>query len=655
MGNARVDDSQLDTSDAGIIPNALCDIFKIIASKRASALPGQSWNVIASFMEVYNEQVYDLLEATDKVLSVREDTERGVVEVAGRTKRTVNSAEEVLELLHLGNTNRKTEATMANQVSSRSHAILQLAVESNHRNSSGQEVSTSSMLSLIDLAGSERASATNNRGSRLQEGANINKSLLALANCINALAGNSNTGKQLNVKYRDSKLTHLLKSSLQGKCKLVMIANINPSHITFEDSHNSLKYANRAKNIKVNPLVMSEVNKDSSWIERETKLMAENAELRARIAELEAVISTLQSVNAVVHDDFDLNEQDDVIDCSMDCSLINCSAGNTSLPVICDIPPIKSSKTPQIQGSGSKRTPFSERQRQLCNESREELVDYVESNCSLTKDENERSSKSRSNVVEEISKKRGVDSKTSSLECNKRVKLEPMSTSLKDRIAELSKITLEQQQMVNELLHDENLIDHVNNKDPNTSNFKTGTISLDSSGLEGTVHNIQPSIEECQNIKEVVSLVDIVVEEREPEAKRQSPVQMIFCDEDPDKQDQREQAPRKRRRNSLIPKKTTETEKKQIALTERKSDNANISSDNSTGAGALLSKVMKNIPMTRAAKRRMSIAGNQMTENQPVDQPTNDKNERRKSLRPLRSSNRRNSTVSAVNRGMRNL
>ena len=99
-----------------------------------------------------------------------------------------------------------------------------------------------SKLSLIDLAGSERASATNNRGVRLHEGANINKSLLALANCINTLASNSAGGKKLNVKYRDSRLTHLLKSSLEGgNCNLVMIANINPSHVTFEDSHNTLK------------------------------------------------------------------------------------------------------------------------------------------------------------------------------------------------------------------------------------------------------------------------------------------------------------------------------------------------------------------------------------------------------------------------------
>jgi kinesin family protein 18/19 len=148
-------------------------------------------------------------------------------------------------------------------------------------------------LSLIDLAGSERASATNNRGARLQEGANINKSLLALANCINALAGNNN-GKKVNVKYRDSKLTHLLKSSLEGNCNLVMIANVNPSDSTYEDSHNTLKYSNRAKNIKVNPLVKNSV-KESNWLEREISLRDEIKMLRNKVNELELVIVEMKN------------------------------------------------------------------------------------------------------------------------------------------------------------------------------------------------------------------------------------------------------------------------------------------------------------------------------------------------------------------------
>jgi kinesin family protein 18/19 len=107
-------------------------------------------------------------------------------------------------------------------------------------------------LSLIDLAGSERASKTNNRGIRMIEGANINRSLLALGNCINALHDNATRNKDNYIPYRDSKLTRLLKDSLGGNCRTVMIANVGGGSSSFEETHNTLKYANRAKNIKTN-------------------------------------------------------------------------------------------------------------------------------------------------------------------------------------------------------------------------------------------------------------------------------------------------------------------------------------------------------------------------------------------------------------------
>jgi len=103
---------------------------------------------------------------------------------------------------------------------------------------------------LIDLAGSERASKTNNRGIWMIEGANINRSLLSLGNCINALVDGMKHNKKNHVPYRDSKLTWLLKDSLGGNCRTVMIANISPSNDSYEDTHNTLKYANWAKNIK---------------------------------------------------------------------------------------------------------------------------------------------------------------------------------------------------------------------------------------------------------------------------------------------------------------------------------------------------------------------------------------------------------------------
>ena len=300
FGSSRADKAA-SHAEAGIIPNAIKDVFTSLNFKSKNLSSGEKWEVNLSYIEVYNEQIYDLLVPvpSGKVLSLREDQEKGLIVIAGVIESSVDSLDEVLKLLELGNRNRKTEATLANQVSSRSHAILQLKICHTYRSHDGKDNVVESKLSLIDLAGSERASATSNRGARLMEGANINKSLLALANCINALAENSGTGKKNNVKYRDSKLTLLLKDSLEGKSNLVIIANINPSHVTLEDSHNTLKYANRAKNIKVNPLI-KEITKESTWAERESRLKAENVLLKQRILYLEHVIEGLQTSSMAI-------------------------------------------------------------------------------------------------------------------------------------------------------------------------------------------------------------------------------------------------------------------------------------------------------------------------------------------------------------------
>ncbi len=144
---------------------------------------------------------------------------------------------------------RTKERTDANETSSRSHAVLQITVEHKDKAHGIHAEINIAKLSLIDLAGSERASNTNNRGLRLIEGANINKSLLALGNCINALCDMNKNGeiKQTHIPYRDSKLTRLLKDSLGGNCRTVMITNISPAFTAYEDTLNTLKYADRAK------------------------------------------------------------------------------------------------------------------------------------------------------------------------------------------------------------------------------------------------------------------------------------------------------------------------------------------------------------------------------------------------------------------------
>ena len=180
--------------------------------------------------------------------------------VAGATEKLVTSASEMMQMMHegnlchahlnhtrnrpdppplhsrrihapaivrlLGHRYRTTEATSCNEVSSRSHAVLQVSVHSKPR--FGEGAAKLGKLSMIDLAGSERATKTDNKGQRLTEGANINRSLLALGNCINALA--DKTKKASHVPYRDSKLTRLLKDSLGGNCLTTMITNVSPAH-----------------------------------------------------------------------------------------------------------------------------------------------------------------------------------------------------------------------------------------------------------------------------------------------------------------------------------------------------------------------------------------------------------------------------------------
>jgi kinesin family protein 18/19 len=182
-------------------------------------------------VEIYNEMIRDLLLPSPSYLELRDDPEKGIV-MSGVTEFKAESTEQVMNLLILGNKRRTTEATNANQTSSRSHAVFQINVCKVSKTKSTNVETLIGKLSLIDLAGSERGTVTENRGLRLMEGAKINRSLLALANCINALGDKNKKG--FFVPYRDSKLTRLLKDSLGGNCKTVMIANVSPASAQFE-------------------------------------------------------------------------------------------------------------------------------------------------------------------------------------------------------------------------------------------------------------------------------------------------------------------------------------------------------------------------------------------------------------------------------------
>ncbi|XP_054080392.1 kinesin-like protein KIF18B isoform X1 [Rissa tridactyla] len=261
----------------GIMYLTMVELYKRIEARKEE----KSCEVLVSYQEVYNEQIHDLLEPKGP-LAIREDPEKGVV-VQGLSFHQPTSAEQLLQMLANGNKNRTQHPTDANATSSRSHAIFQIYVKQQDRVGGLAGDLQVAKMSLIDLAGSERASVTNAKGERLREGANINRSLLALINVINALADAKS--KKTHIPYRDSKLTRLLKDSIGGNCRTIMIAAVSPCMLAYEDTYNTLKYANRAKDIKLSlkSNVLSfdcHANKYAVICEQ---LKAEVADLRAKL------------------------------------------------------------------------------------------------------------------------------------------------------------------------------------------------------------------------------------------------------------------------------------------------------------------------------------------------------------------------------------
>jgi kinesin family protein 18/19 len=239
---------KVSTGEKGLCELAIETLFEKIKCNE----PKMEHEVKMSYLEIYNEQVKDLLcedsTGAGSSLMIVEDPIRGVV-VPGLTEYKIESPKTLLDYILKGNQKRTMAETAVNQFSSRSHAILQISVESKIK-ATGSLVPqyTIAKLSLIDLAGSERAAGSNNRGLRLLEGAKINRSLLALGACIKILSDKSKLGAF--VPYRDSKLTRLLKESLGGNAKTVMIACVSPTASCYEETVNTLKYAERAKKIK---------------------------------------------------------------------------------------------------------------------------------------------------------------------------------------------------------------------------------------------------------------------------------------------------------------------------------------------------------------------------------------------------------------------
>ena len=227
----------------GIIFLAVQELFAKVEDQTEKDI-----GIQVSYLEIYNETIRDLLniETSPRRLTLLENESKEII-VSNLTKVDASNVEEVMDVIVRGNYNRAVSATEANLTSSRSHAVIQVYITQTPHVTDIYEKSTKSVLSIIDLAGCERASATKNKGARLHEGANINKSLLALGNCINALC---DPKRSKHIPYRDSKLTRLLKFSLGGNCKTVMIVCVSPSSRHYDETLNALKFANRAKEIK---------------------------------------------------------------------------------------------------------------------------------------------------------------------------------------------------------------------------------------------------------------------------------------------------------------------------------------------------------------------------------------------------------------------
>ncbi|XP_075454996.1 kinesin-like protein KIF27 [Ascaphus truei] len=243
--------------EKGIIPRAIQELFQSISEHH-----NIDFSVKVSYIEVYKEELRDLLELETnmKDLHIRED-EKGNTVIVGAKECQVESADEVLSLLQAGSAARHTYTTQMNEHSSRSHAIFTINICQQRpknidiaKDGSPKPVQViTSKFHFVDLAGSERVTKTGNTGERFKESIQINSGLLALGNVISALGDPKR--KSAHVPYRDAKITRILKDSLGGNAKTVMITCISPSSSDFDESLNSLKYANRARNIKNKAIV----------------------------------------------------------------------------------------------------------------------------------------------------------------------------------------------------------------------------------------------------------------------------------------------------------------------------------------------------------------------------------------------------------------
>uniref|UniRef100_A0A8C2HUT1 Kinesin motor domain-containing protein n=1 Tax=Cyprinus carpio TaxID=7962 RepID=A0A8C2HUT1_CYPCA len=249
-----------DPGQQGIIPQMCEDLFRQTAENTD---PDLSFSVEVSYMEIYCERVRDLLNPKSRgSLRVREHPIMGPY-VEDLSKMAVTNYSDIADLMDTGNKARTVAATNMNETSSRSHAVFTiLFTQRRHDHMTSLDTEKVSKISLVDLAGSERADSSGARGMRLKEGANINKSLTTLGKVISALADMQGTKKRRSdfIPYRDSVLTWLLRENLGGNSRTAMIAALSPADINYEETLSTLRYADRAKQIKCNAVINEDPN-----------------------------------------------------------------------------------------------------------------------------------------------------------------------------------------------------------------------------------------------------------------------------------------------------------------------------------------------------------------------------------------------------------
>ncbi|XP_030900126.1 kinesin-like protein KIF1B isoform X1 [Melopsittacus undulatus] len=246
-------------SQAGIIPQLCEELFEKINDNSNEEM---SYSVEVSYMEIYCERVRDLLNPKNKGnLRVREHPLLGPY-VEDLSKLAVTSYTDIADLMDAGNKARTVAATNMNETSSRSHAVFTIVfTQKKHDTETNLSTEKVSKISLVDLAGSERADSTGAKGTRLKEGANINKSLTTLGKVISALAEVSKKKKKTDfIPYRDSVLTWLLRENLGGNSRTAMVAALSPADINYDETLSTLRYADRAKQIKCNAVINEDPN-----------------------------------------------------------------------------------------------------------------------------------------------------------------------------------------------------------------------------------------------------------------------------------------------------------------------------------------------------------------------------------------------------------